>query len=922
MKQILRNIVPALLLLTTFTILVFPDAAAQGHNHSSSSNVYRGSYQRFATGPNSTNSYEIRGGALYAWGGNYGGQLGNAGTSDQLSPIQVGSDTKWTNVVAGSSYTAALKSDGTLWACGFNGTGQVGTGSTSGYQGTMSQIGTDNKWVSISANNATLIALKSNGTLWALGSNSNGQLGDGTRVDQYNPEQIGGDTSWASIATGSNYTMALKVNGTLWGWGKNTNGQLGDASTTDSYLPEQIGLDSTWTNVAAGSSHTVALKSNGTLWAWGLNSNGQLGDTYLLQQNSPEKIGSDTTWTGISCGDNFTMALKSRGTLWGWGANDHNKLGDGTTTEQHSPERIGGDTIWVAVAGGSVHTMALKSNGSIWAWGGNGNGQLGDGTTSGQTMPEQIRNATNDWLSVSNGNSHTMALKSDGTLWAWGNNGNGQLGDGSNADKHTREQIGLDNRWVSVVAGSGHTVALKCDGTLWAWGSNGNGQLGDGTTADKWTPVQVGTDTNWTSISTGASHTLALKTNGSLWAWGNNGNGQIGDGTTGTQRYSPVQIGTDTKWTAILGGAAFTVALKAVGTLWAWGSNSIGQLGIGTTIDNPNPQKIGTDNKWVSITTGNYFTAALKSNGSLWEWGANTNSQLGDGTTTEQHSPEMIGSDNKWCRLSAAANMITAFKSDGSLWAWGNNTYGQLGNGTTSNVTTPTQVNGQSNVVGLDKGGTNFYSAVIKSDRSNICMVGSNSNGQLGDGTTSSNSYYNCASSNSLLPIKLVSFTANKESVTSNRINWNVALETPNTVYEITRSSNGIAFSTIGSVTSTGSTATYTFFDNQPFEGNNYYRLKMVEEDGETSYSNIVVISGNKNGSSVIIAPIPATTTVTVTNADATMNGKPVSITDMQGRDVYRFIMNTVTMVDVHNWPAGIYMLRLPNGKTVRLMKL
>ena len=198
------------------------------------------------------------------------------------------------------------------------------------------------------------------------------------------------------------------------------------------------------------------------------------------------------------------------------------------------------EAVTPKTAAGYGHTVEVKSDGTLWAWGWNAYGQLGDGTTNSQVSPEHIGTASN-WASVSAGALHTVALKSDGTLWAWGDNYYGELGDGTTTNQQSPEQIGTATNWASVSAGEYHTVAVKSDGTLWAWGWNAYGQLGDGTTNSQVSPEQIGTATNWASVAAGEYHTVALKSDGTLWAWGWNAYGQLGDNTT-TDRYSPEQI--------------------------------------------------------------------------------------------------------------------------------------------------------------------------------------------------------------------------------------------------------------------------------------------------------------------------------------------------------------------------------------------
>ncbi len=230
------------------------------------------------------------------------------------------------------------------------------------------------------------------------------------------------------------------------------------------------------------------------------------------------------------------------------------------------------------------HTISIGTNGSLWAWGENSSGQLGDGTTDSSTEPVQEATGTNDWSSVSAGGNHTVSIKTDGSLWAWGANDSGQLGDTWDIVK---EPVQVDNNydWNSISAGDKHTVAIKTDGTLWAWGANGSGQLGDGSEYNSYEPLQEYWETNdWSSVSAGGNHTVAIKTDGSLWAWGENSRGQLGDGTV-TNSTIPVREYTKANdWSSVSAGGNHTVATKTDGSLWTWGANSSGQLGDGLTV--------------------------------------------------------------------------------------------------------------------------------------------------------------------------------------------------------------------------------------------------------------------------------------------------------------------------------------------------
>ena len=352
-----------------------------------------------------------------------------------------------------------------------------------------------------------------------------------------------------TIAAGSNFTLSICLDSTVKSWGYNYYGQLGLADTFDRHAPEQIPGLSGISAVDAGEWHALALKSNGTVWSWGNNFNGQLGTGYYINSSVPVQVFNLNNVKAIASGQNHCLALKSDSTVWDWGYNQYGQLGNGTTNLvacNCNPVAVPVSNLThvIAIAGGGFHSLALRSDSTVWAWGRNNNGQLGDSTTLDSSIPVQIR-ALSGIVAISAGNTHSIALKSDGTIYVWGGNSNGQLGDSSLTDKYFPVKLnGLVNI-MSISAGFNHSLALKNDSTMCSWGNNDFSQLGDNSLLDKNYPVSVQNISGISEINAGFSHSIALKNNFSVQAWGNNEHG-IGDGTVvlfGCHcRMIPVQI--------------------------------------------------------------------------------------------------------------------------------------------------------------------------------------------------------------------------------------------------------------------------------------------------------------------------------------------------------------------------------------------
>jgi alpha-tubulin suppressor-like RCC1 family protein len=358
--------------------------------------------------------------------------------------------------------------------------------------------------------------------------------------------------------------------------------------------------------------------------------------------------------------------------------------GCGTTTSKAMTLKVKAVAV-VKVAAGSSHAMILKNDGTLWATGSNFNGELGDGSTTNHSSPFQLMSNV---ATISAGNGYTMIVKTDSTLWGTGYNASGQLGDGTTTNRLAPVLIMSGVKIVS--AGNFHTMILKNDGTLWATGDNSYGQFGDGTTSAHLSPIEIkinGISGGVSSVSVGGGHTMILKSDGTLWATGYNYYGQLGDSTT-VDRHLPYQVASGVL--SVCAGDAYTMIIKTDGSLFATGYNAYGQLGDGSIINRHIPVSITTGVALASASL--YNTMVVKTDGTLWAMGFNNNGELGDGSKTEQNLPEQIktnGIGGGALTVSTGGSFSMIVTTSGQLWATGSNSFGQLGDGTITNILIP-----------------------------------------------------------------------------------------------------------------------------------------------------------------------------------------------------------------------------------------
>jgi len=580
--------------------------------------------------------------------------------------------------------------------------------------------------------------------LWCWGNNENGQLGNSSiSAPVSSPRSIGSD-SWQTVVTGDQHSCAIDETGTLHCWGKNDSGQVGNGTTIFQETPAAISANTDWRNVSLGTNHSCAIKDDETLWCWGSNTSFQLGHSpenskkpsLLSKTNEDESIETEQ-WLASSSGNSHTCAIKDNASLWCWGGNTKSQIGQDNTTSFYSePTALAEGSRWLSIAANGDHSCAIRDDNSLWCWGSNATGQIGNGSTENALIPTLIASDT-AWDKISLGTDHSCGIKNNGSLWCWGDNSHSQLGDEETTASHIPKLISSEG-WSEVSLGNQFSCAINTDNSLWCWGSNNSNQVGNGLTIDASIPTAIAIDSSWNSISSGDAHSCAIKTDNSLWCWGNS---DFGQATLNVNAKTPTQEPSESSWLNVAANGNHSCAVKNDHSLWCWGFNSQGQLGNSTTTQQTIPTPVVADSNWIDLSLGLDHSCAIRDNGSLWCWGNNIQSQLGDGSIINSTTPKLIGTASNWSNISLGNQFSCGIQTDSSttplsqtLWCWGKNDLSQLGHIPADNKT-PSQVD-----VAIDwqsvSAGNNHACAINSSNQSLFCW-GDNSYGQLGLNNTS-----------------------------------------------------------------------------------------------------------------------------------------------------------------------------------------
>lgn len=627
-------------------------------------------------------------GSLWCWGYNYDGELGDNTLVARSTPVQVtgfdGTSLDALAVSAGQYHTCAVTSGGGVRCWGSNSYGQLGDGTTTVRKVPTQVSGLTSGSTAVSAGGIFSCAI-ANGAAKCWGAGFAGQLGYGGMNDRLTPVQVRYLTSGVTaLATGYMQACAI-VSGALKCWGYNANGQLGDGSWRNRFYAVQVkGLTSGVTAVSAGGDTTCAVVA-GAGRCWGYNASGQVGDGTTVNRNEPSVVaGLPAGVAVVDAGLAATCAAMQSGSLRCWGDRTYGLLGDGQVRVRTTPTQVVGLSQGVSDVDPGLYHACAVADGGVKCWGSNGSGQLGNGTWDASSTPSQVQGLTTGIVDVESTEGTSCALTTGGEVWCWGDSYSGGVGDGSFDAANTPVQpVGLP-AIASISAGLRHVCAVGADdGSVWCWGFNGYGQLGDGTTDNSSIPLEVPGLANVATVATGGNHTCVLTTDGDVSCWGKGFYGQLGDGTNQDSSI-PIQVSSDLFFsdpaTAITAGEDHTCAVVLEGvppdespSVWCWGADYQGQSAGGGKL-------VGISSGVTSVVAGTYHTCAIVSGGAQC-WGRNQYGELGDGTLMDRGSPAGVSAlSSGVTRIGAAQNNTCAVVS-GAAKCWGDASSGQLGIG-------------------------------------------------------------------------------------------------------------------------------------------------------------------------------------------------------------------------------------------------
>ncbi len=682
-------------------------------------------------------------GLAVAWGSDANGQLGQGAFLQSSVPFAIAGLADVAAVAPGERHVLALTRSGLVYAWGGNLLGQLGDG-TRVDRVVPARVPSLANVVAIAAGPATSFAVQADGSLWAWGDNILGDLGiPGSAFSTDVPVRVSGLTGVVAVAVCPAHALALLQDGTVWGWGWNPDGAIGDGTREPRLTPVMAQGIAGVSAIACGTAHSLAVTSDGGVWSWGANDQGQLGDGTTTDRVLPARIPSLQGATKVAAGFSFSLALRGDGTVLAWGSNAFGTLGIGFTIpyvpRRTTPAPVPGLAGAAALAASQFQALALLANGTAVGWGDNAQGQLGDGTTTVRDAPVAVAGPAGI-VALATFENLSFAVYADGTLRGFGSNASGRLAVAREESIAVPMPVPGLFGVTAVAAGYRYSLAAKSDGTVWAWGRNDSGNLGDGTETDRSTPVRVAGLTDVAAVAAGSNWSLALKRDGTVWAWGFGMNSFLRPDGTYSDGLTADRIPELSDIVAIESGLGHALALRRDGTVWAWGNNSRGELGRGVAnFGGRVPQAVPGLANVVAIAAGLSQSFAVRADGTLWGWGANADcetcpSLLGDGGRADRYSPVRIPGVEGAVAVSTSlfGSHSFALLGDGTVMGWGYNYYGQLGDGTDIDRSTPVAATALRNIAEVDAGSDFSF---VRYAGGGVLGWGYNYRGQAGDGT-------------------------------------------------------------------------------------------------------------------------------------------------------------------------------------------
>lgn len=602
-------------------------------------------------------------GTLWGWTDSASGSVLYNICLNKTSPVQIGTRTDWLEIGSGSGIVGT-SGNSCLISWGRNYHGQLGNNTCGNCCNDLSSpiqtVAGGNNWKQVSTAASGAVAVKTDGTLWLWGSLCDGAVGNGLPFDSINHvsspiQTIAGGTDWAHAcflsSNGRPFAHANKCNGNSWNWGSfGTGASLTATATPNNFARcilepiRNINLDS-FAQIITSATVNAGINNSGNLFTWGCNTCGAFGLNRGIEDISdPRTLGNFKDLSAVF----LRKDVFQRGSLWSWGLNT--------------------------------------------------GGVLGNNSSSNLSSPVQIAANSDNWRTICSGGCNAVAIRSDGTLWTWGCGVDGQLGNGqASVTLSSPIQIGTSTDWKVASASGAHMLAIKTDGSLWAWGNAACGKFGNGYCNNACAPVQIFTLSapycRWRDVVATPSHSMALSTGNELFTWGNNSCGQLGilAASTAYNICRPCRIDNANNWCKAFSSYRFnSIALRTNGSLWAWGEGCCGKLGIGSVVNVSSPAQVFGGNNWATATIGKSVGAGISIDGRLWTWGCNGNGSLGTNDTIDRSSPvQTIAGGNDWRQVVAGSESILASKTNGTLWGIGRVSLGNCTSGDASTTAPP-----------------------------------------------------------------------------------------------------------------------------------------------------------------------------------------------------------------------------------------